>query len=101
MLSGEFDDDALEAMYEELSDSLQLVDNGLRRQQDLLGKPVEEIRPRAASALATMGVTLPDEKLTDYARALSAGEKYVFDLAPESPEPEVSTARWFKSWRKR
>lgn len=98
MLNGEFNEDALEAMYQELSDNLQLVDNGLRR-QDLLGKPVDEIKPQAASALATVGVHLPEEKLTDYAHALSSGEKYAFDLAAKRPERTSMISRWFRSRR--
>jgi len=79
MPSFEFNEDAIENIHHEVADNLQLADQGLR-DKGLLGKPVEAIKPLAAEALATAGVTLPDEKLTEYAKSISGGEDYEFVL---------------------
>lgn len=79
MASFEPDDAGMRAIYEELAARVRAVDAKLRA-IPLLGQPVDEIKAQAASALATIGVTLPDAELTSYAQSISDGKDFKFNL---------------------
>jgi hypothetical protein len=75
----EINDDGLRVIHDEMATRLRQVDNALR-EASLAGHPVDDIKTQAKAALATIGLELPDEKLTEYAQSISAGDDYEFQL---------------------
>jgi len=72
-------EDAMETLHQDLAENLAIADRELR-DQALIGKPVDEIMPLAADALAVADVTLPEDKLRQYATTVSEGKPYEFEV---------------------
>jgi hypothetical protein len=75
----EINDDGLRVIHDEMAVRLRQVDNALR-EATLVGHPVDDIKAQAKAALATIGLELPDEKLTQYSQSISDGDDYDFQL---------------------
>jgi hypothetical protein len=65
-------------MYEQVAEKLKVVDKDLRAEHT--GGPTDDIVPAARSALAAMGITLPDARLREYADSISRNVDFNFVL---------------------
>ncbi len=69
-----FNDDS----FKELADDIELVDRTLR--QSFSGLEVEAIKKEAGRSLSAVGMDLPDDQLTEYARSIREREDFEFVL---------------------
>ncbi|MCW2541712.1 MAG: hypothetical protein JWN95_3437 [Frankiales bacterium] len=67
-------EDAIRKLYEETNERIKYLDGALREKYH--GRPVDEIREPARTALAQVAMTLSDEELTAYCHAISASQAF-------------------------
>jgi hypothetical protein len=69
-------EDAIRKLYEETTERIKYLDGVIREKYH--GRPIDEIREPARTALAQVAMVLPDDELTAYCRAVS--ENQAFDV---------------------